>query len=1188
MRLLKSTALFFVLTSLLLPAALRAATETTSLDGLWQARIDPDNVGKTEEWFARPLSDSGETSPLAVPGVIQLAWPDYHGLAWYERTFVTPDNPNKNGRYILRFWQAEYRADVWLNGVWLGFHEGGEAAFELDATEAILPRGKTNRLTVRVLNAADTPIDGISMANTPHRNNTNVVVPGSGYSSGGLVDSVELLCAPAVRITDLQLLPNWKTGRIEVRATVENTLPGKAAASLTLGVCGTDGGTPVTGNPTDEIEIPRGKSTITSAITVADFKLWELNDPNLYTVTADLSAREPKKAAAPKSAAADRRSAVCGFRDFRFERGAFRLNGKRIYVKCSHSGSDSPITYRVPLDPDLFRRDILTCKAMGFNMIRYIAGMPRRFQLDLCDRVGFMVYDECLAGWCFGPCPERKQRYTDQILGMIERDRNHPSAVIWGLLNETMDSELVLFAASFLPQVRQADPDRVVILNSGSFDGYDGDIPAVGYSVWRRSDGSATPSAVKNDTDRDFDREETHWPAGVFCLHPGAVNGEYSAARFTAPIEGTYTVSARFFGTYIRGTTTSIDLLRGNKKVNQKIWSGDINLSSGSNEAAYSGQLTLRAGENLNVVVGIGNGSGGGDTTAVDLKITAPDGTLYDIAADFDFEANPRGVWSYGCLAGGEQPDLSTFELYTLGQGPETIEPIGRYANPGSEDWSNDMADYHPYRQFPHTAETLRDLRTFDSSKGYPYVSLGIGKTDKRPVFLSEYGIGSGVDLFRLTRLYEQNHGTDSADARHYRWRLDGFMADWDRWGLEDTFYAPEDFFRQAIARMAEQRRIGINAIRSNPHVVAHSLTGTHDQGTAGEGLTTIWREYKPGTIETMADLFAPLRLCHFAEPLHCFSGSEVHLESVLVNEDILPPGDYPVRFIVTGPNNTRIFDQIRTVTIPTPAPGEENPMSIPIFDETIRVDGPQGEYHFRAEFEENAAACGGDERFYVADRSALPAVEGPIAVWDDSGLVDLLRGMGIDASPLDMAAAKPEGLRIVVGQTAEQTPEAFERLMKLVQAGARVLFLRPQNSLARVDYSREAIYIPPRTVLACVADKPPLPAMNFEILPNWLYLKDDWTKRSAFFESLPCGEVCDGIFYRELIPEVTFSAEELAPDEVIAGAFNTSFGYSSGLSIASWNVGSGRVVLSTWRILENLPGHPIAERLLRNMLRGL
>ncbi|MBQ2683860.1 MAG: hypothetical protein IJG02_08290 [Thermoguttaceae bacterium] len=1158
------------LLAFLSPRALWAATETTSLDGVWQVRIDPDNVGKTDQWFARPLSESGEVSALEVPGVIQKNWPDYHGLAWYERTFATPDNPNQNGRYILRFWQAEYRADVWLNGVYLGFHEGGEVAFELDATEAMAPLGDSNRLTVRVLNAADTPIDGISMANVSHRYNMNTIIPGYGYSTGGLVDSVELLKTPAVRLTDLQLIPNWKTGEIEARATVENTLPGKIAAAIRLCAASSDGGTYVTPPGTEAIEIPQGKSTITSAITVPDFKLWELNDPNLYTVAAALDAYDLSQAAERKQIAADKRSAVCGFRDFRFERGSFRLNGKRIYLKCSHSTCETPITFRVPIDNDFFRRDILACKTMGFNMIRYIAGMPRRFQLDLCDRVGFLVYEECLSAWRFDKCPERPQRYLDNILGMIERDRNHPSVVIWGLLNETSEDELVLYAASLLPQIRRADPDRVIMLNSGSWDRFDAEAAGgVDYSAWRRKYAPHTPTAFKNGTDNEIIDDNTRWPAKTFFLHPGAAGGEYAAARFTAPTEGNYTVAARFFGTFLGGTTTSIDLFQGDKK----IWSGDINLASGSNEAAYDGELRLAAGEVFSVVVGIGNENGGGDTTAVDLKITAPDGHFYDVMADCQFETNPCGVWSYGYLAPGDQPDLSTFTLFTLGQERFCYEPIGRCANPGDESWSNVLADTHPYRNVPHTPEIIQELRRHDSTFRPEFLPRrGADQPGSRAVFLSEYGIGSAVDLFRLARLFEQYHGTDAPDAKHYKARLDGFMADWNRWNLDDTFGSPEDFFRQAIARMAEQRRIGINAIRSNPRVISHSVTSTHDQAMAGEGLTTLWREYKPGTIDTMADLFAPLRFCHFAEPPQCFSGSEVHFESVLVNEDVLPPGDYPVRFIITGPNNTRLFDEVRTITIPTPPEGEENPFAISIFDETLPVAGPEGEYHFRAEFEQNAAACGGDERFWVTDRATLPAVEGPIAVWgSDPSLVDTLRGIGIDASPLDLTSARPEGLRIVVGQTAEHDDPGFDRLMKFVQAGARVLFLVPQQAAARVK------------------DIPIVPGdVTFEQLPQWLYHKDDWTKRSAFFDSLPCGDVCDYIFYREVIPTFTFNGPQLIPDEVMAGAFNTQSGYSSGLSIAGWNVGSGRVVFSTWRILENLPGNPIAERLLRNMLRGL
>ncbi|MBP5623028.1 MAG: hypothetical protein J6X44_13550, partial [Thermoguttaceae bacterium] len=183
----------------------RCATETVSLDGVWTIRQDAKNVGKDSEWFNAPLVEVGETAKISVPGVLQEVFREYHGVVWYERDFVTPENRNADGRALLRFWQAEYRADVWLNGTYLGWHEGGEAAFELDATDALKPVGEANRLSVRVLNAADEPIDGISMANIPRRNNTNAITHGCVYASGGLVDSVELLVAPSVRVADLHL-----------------------------------------------------------------------------------------------------------------------------------------------------------------------------------------------------------------------------------------------------------------------------------------------------------------------------------------------------------------------------------------------------------------------------------------------------------------------------------------------------------------------------------------------------------------------------------------------------------------------------------------------------------------------------------------------------------------------------------------------------------------------------------------------------------------------------------------------------------------------------------------------------------------------------------------------------------------------------------------------------------------------
>ena len=103
--------------------------------------------------------------------------------------------------------------------------------------------------------------------------------------------------------------------------------------------------------------------------------------------------------------------------------------------------------------------------------------------------------------------------------------------------------------------------------------------------------------------------------------------------------------------------------------------------------------------------------------------------------------------------------------------------------------------------------------------------------------------------------------------------------------------------------------------------------------------------------------------------------------------------------------------------------------------------------------------------------------------------------------------------------------------------------------------------------------------------LPAWLYHKDDWAKAHPVFQGLPCGGMMDYAFYREMIPDTVFSGQE-APAQAIAGANNVSFDYSSGLMLAEYRLGEGRFLLNTLPIRENLGRNPVADQLLRNMLR--
>ena len=99
------------------------------------------------------------------------------------------------------------------------------------------------------------------------------------------------------------------------------------------------------------------------------------------------------------------------------------------------------------------------------------------------------------------------------------------------------------------------------------------------------------------------------------------------------------------------------------------------------------------------------------------------------------------------------------------------------------------------------------------------------------------------------------------------------------------------------------------------------------------------------------------------------------------------------------------------------------------------------------------------------------------------------------------------------------------------------------------------------------------------------LYLKDEWAKRHPIFEGLQAGGLMDYTVYREIIPHLGFVGQS-PPLEAVAGACKTSQGYESGLLVAVHACGEGRLVMNALRVREELETSPVAERLLRNMLR--
>ena len=918
------------------------SSSTLHVDGNnWLLSTDPENVGKNQRWYNEV---TGEAKSTRVPGILQETFPTYHGVVWYWREFTSPNNPHEDGRYLLKFWQVDYLADVWVNGTYIGQHEGTGDPFTLDVTESIAPNS-LNLVAVRVLNPKNEPIDGISLAESPVWARGIPCTPGLALNYGGITDSVELHTVPPVRVADLYVKPNWKTGNVGVSASLHNARNRTVSAQLIFSIAPATAGSTLNSVQL-ECEVSPGETHVESELTVGTPHLWELNNPYMYRVSVGVSENQ--------SGSIDEHSTRCGFRDFRFEDGYFRLNGRRIFVKCAQTDARAPIGHLVAHDPDLPRQDLIHCKATRHNMIRSFGGQTPRYQIELCDEIGLLVYQEHAAAWRMEPSPQLPDRFRRSVQAMVKRDRNHPSIVIWGMLNETHKGAVYDQALVGLPYVRELDDTRVVLLNSGDF--------------------------------------------------------------------------------------------------------------------AETGK------------------------SIADSKL---------------------------------------------------------------EEWEETLLDVHPYKTVPHRADVIQELRTLDK--------------DGKPIFHSEGGIGSAIDVVRLTRHYEQLECTSCEDAAVVRRSLEQFTADWERWNLSDTFANPEDYFHQCIAWMAGLRKLAANALRANPNLIAHNITGLVDPSTTGEGmLSSTFRELKPGVIDAMFDAFAPLRWCLFVEPVQVFCGGRVRVEAVLANEDVLAPGDYPVRFQIVGPQNISVFDRTETVTIAETTTAPEPSFALPVLDEQVVIDGPPGKYRFFATFQKNAAAGGGDVEFYAADAAEMPEIQTEVVLWgDDPTAADWLEANGITTREFDLTANGSRNVILVGAAPPDAKTEAFRELAKQIARGSHAVFLSPDVFAEGEDPAR---WLP-------LADKGEVVGLTV-----MLYHKDDWAKNHPIFDGLPAGCVLEHTFYREILGGTAFAGQDV-PSEVVAGAINTCLGYSSGLTVAVYDLGAGKFTLNSLRIRDNLGSDPVAERLLRNML---
>jgi Glycosyl hydrolases family 2, sugar binding domain/Glycosyl hydrolases family 2, TIM barrel domain/Glycosyl hydrolases family 2 len=432
--------------------------QRTELDGLWQFWPDP-NQNLTER--SLPEEDARQ---IRVPGPWQAQFDDlrdYSGVAWYRRHFEvdlrTGGRESDDAVHLLHFGAVDYFTTVWLNGQPVGEHEGGYLPFELDVSQLLRQDGP-NELVVRVIdpgNDADFPPE-FTFAEIPHGKQ-------SWYGPiGGIWQSVYLERRSQVHLTRVRVTPDVAGEQAQVRVQLSKATDRPLGLWLTVtdprGQARRHRLLVAVGHDSEEVTIP-----------ISEPMLWDTTAPHLYGLQAVLLDGTDDRAEP-----LDSLSTQFGMRTIATSQsGHLLLNGRVLYLRGALDQDYYPDLIYTPFGDAELEAQFAKAKHMGLNCLRTHIKITDPRYYDAADRAGILIWTE-LPNWQELTEPA-KRRARETMFGMVERDWNHPSIVIWTIVNENWGVDLAVNAghrawlSEMYTQLKELDPHRLVVGNSPCF-----------------------------------------------------------------------------------------------------------------------------------------------------------------------------------------------------------------------------------------------------------------------------------------------------------------------------------------------------------------------------------------------------------------------------------------------------------------------------------------------------------------------------------------------------------------------------------------------------------------------------------------------------------------------------------------------------------------------------------------------
>jgi beta-galactosidase len=382
----------------------------------------------------------------------------YYGVSWWWRELEIPA-PFKDKRLILRIRGARQRAEVYLNRKLIGYSILEELPFECDATAAARP-GEANQLAIRITNPGGR-LDWVDGGRITWGSATFQ----KSHGFGGLDRALTLSAHSAVRVRDNWVLNTPDLRRVAVHAEMENTGPAAANGRLRFSVADS-----ATGVEVAHVEIPAPldasqTATFQSEITCPTARLWDLDSPHLYRMSARWMGAGLRA----------ERSFDFGFRWFAPEgigtNALFRLNGRRVRVYTAISWGYWALNGLWPT-PELAEKEVAVAKHFNLNCLNFHRNLAKEEVLVVQDRRGLLRALEPGGGYQAvqraGQPPDFASRYMEaKIVSMIRANRSHPSVIEYILQNEARPDLSNPNLERILRLMHAEDPSRTIVANDG-------------------------------------------------------------------------------------------------------------------------------------------------------------------------------------------------------------------------------------------------------------------------------------------------------------------------------------------------------------------------------------------------------------------------------------------------------------------------------------------------------------------------------------------------------------------------------------------------------------------------------------------------------------------------------------------------------------------------------------------------